>query len=295
MLTLFPPIVLLLLSMATGLVNGCMRNSFSKNHARTQADLSAFTLISLALSLVLLVLLSENFTFSPFTVGLGVVFGALTFAGALFGMKALSCGPMALTSILCSAVAMMIPALSGALFWQEQITLLRWIGMGLMLVMLPLTVKGDNGKPISWQWMLFCGLSCLSSGLIGILQKIHQTSSYAKELDGFLLVAFAFSVICNGVYLWIHCRKTPVTCSFSPRHRIFWMAVLVAVGIAIPNQFNLYLSGVMDSAVFFPLVNGGGLLLSLLAAIVLFKERPTRRQLLGMVIGFTAMMLLGMG
>jgi len=32
-----------------------------------------------------------------------------------------------------------------------------------------------------------------------------------------------------------------------------------------------------------------------LAAIILFKERPTLRQTTGMVIGFAAMMLLGMG
>jgi drug/metabolite transporter (DMT)-like permease len=41
----------------------------------------------------------------------------------------------------------------------------------------------------------------------------------------------------------------------------------------------------MPSAVFFPIVNTGGLILTLLAATLLFKEKLTRLQWIGIVLG----------
>lgn len=48
----------------------------------------------------------------------------------------------------------------------------------------------------------------------------------------------------------------------------------------------------MDSAIFFPLVNGGGLLLAVLKAILYFRERPTRLQYIGIAAGVISVLLL---
>ena len=62
--------------------------------------------------------------------------------------------------------------------------------------------------------------------------------------------------------------------------------------VAINNKFNLYLSGVMDSAVFFPIVNGGGLVLTTLAAVLLFREKLSKKQWVGIVLGITSVVFL---
>lgn len=72
------------------------------------------------------------------------------------------------------------------------------------------------------------------------------------------------------------------------------MALFVfgGVGVALNNQINLYLSGVVDSAVFFPIVNGGGLILITAAWVVLFRKRLAVRQWIGLGLGIAATMLL---
>lgn len=62
--------------------------------------------------------------------------------------------------------------------------------------------------------------------------------------------------------------------------------------VAVNNKFNLYLSGVMDSAVFFPVVNGGGLVLTTLAAVLLFKEKLSKKQWIGVVLGIASVVFL---
>ena len=59
-----------------------------------------------------------------------------------------------------------------------------------------------------------------------------------------------------------------------------WLVWLAVGGVlqAVNHKLNLYLSGVMDSAVFFPIVNGGGLVLTTLLAVPLFRERLAGRQ-----------------
>ena len=72
------------------------------------------------------------------------------------------------------------------------------------------------------------------------------------------------------------------------------LALFIAggVGVALNNQINLYLSGVVASAVFFPIVNGGGLILITAASVVLFREKLTIRQWIGLALGIAATLLL---
>lgn len=64
------------------------------------------------------------------------------------------------------------------------------------------------------------------------------------------------------------------------------------VAVALNNVINLYLSGVMPSAVFFPLVNGIGLVLGIVAGLVIFREKLTPRQWIGIACGVAATLLL---
>ena len=294
MMTGIPSYLLLVLSMSATLLGSCLRNRFGKSDGKSSANISAFSLLTLLFVFFELLILAESYTCSPFTAALGTLFGVLTLAGTIAGTQMLACGPMGLSTVIVTS-NMIVPALSGAVIWHEQISPLQGVGIVLMLVMLPLAVKGDRSRAVSVPWLIHCAVGFLAGGVIGILQKIHQSSPFRQESDAFLLIAFAVSVLGNAVLFLIDRKRGQrVTCSFSPRRQNFWLAAAVSVGVTLPNKINLYLSGAMDSAVFFPIVNGGGLLLSLLAAVLIFRERPTKRQWLGMAIGILAVLLLGL-
>lgn len=64
------------------------------------------------------------------------------------------------------------------------------------------------------------------------------------------------------------------------------------VGIALNNLINLYLSGVVDSAVFFPIVNGGRLILITVASLIFFEEKLSANQWIGLCFAIAATLLL---
>jgi multidrug transporter EmrE-like cation transporter len=50
----------------------------------------------------------------------------------------------------------------------------------------------------------------------------------------------------------------------------------------------------MPGIIFFPIVNGGVIILSALSAILLFRERLPKMQLIGLIAGIISVLCLGM-
>jgi multidrug transporter EmrE-like cation transporter len=68
--------------------------------------------------------------------------------------------------------------------------------------------------------------------------------------------------------------------------------ILMGIAAAINNKLNLDLSGRLPSAVFFPVVNGGALVLSSLAAVLIFREKLSVKRWIGVAIGTVSVILL---
>ena len=118
------------------------------------------------------------------------------------------------------------------------------------------------------------------------MQKWHQNSGSKSELNAFLVVAFLVSFVYSLVAWRFQHRRNR-----DNNGRAFgsWFPVVLMIGggfsAAVINKLNLFLSGVMESAVFFPIVNGGGLVLTTAAAVVFFRERLTLKQWIGLFLG----------
>ena len=167
-----------------------------------------------------------------------------------------------------------------------------------MLGCFVLAVDTENAedKKANWKWFVLCILTLFTCVGIGLMQKVHQTSQYKNELMGFLMMAFFTSAIVSMVGYFVLKKKEGAVEKETPTkawiaHFIFAL-VVCGVGIAGNNAINLYLSGVTDTAIFFPIVNGVPLLCSLLVSFFLFKERLKKKQLLGLFVGIVAIVCL---
>ena len=143
---------------------------------------------------------------------------------------------------------------------------------------------------------MFCIITLLTCAGIGLLQKVHQTSEYKNELMGFLIVAFVTSsIISLGGYFVFKRQENTIAKEKATKKWVlnFILALVICgVGVAGNNAINLYLSGVIDAAIFFPIANGVPLLCSLLVSFVLFKERLKKKQLWGLLVGIVAIVCL---
>lgn len=253
--------------------------------------------ISLSCMLSLLVI-SGPPKISGFTVLLGVMFGAVTATQFVFTLLSYEIGPFSYTSVIVS-LSTIIPALSGYFIWGEKIFTVQIFGIALMLLCFALSVDfKKTDKKASKKWFLYVFVTFAATGIIGVMQKWHQSTEYKDELDGFLIVAFLTAFLISAIGFFITSRQT-LTNTEERRDILKFLtpltvALMILCGVcaAANNKMNLYLSGVMDSAIFFPVVNGGGMILSTIASLIIFKEKLGIQRYLGIAIGVVAVVLI---
>ena len=234
---------------------------------------------------------------SLFTLLLGIVFGLVTTIQTVTLLKAVEIGPMSYTTLI-NSFSTLIPTLSGALFFNEKIELAHVFGIVLMLISFVLSVDtSKNEDSTSIKWLIYSIIAFICTGSIGVMQKIHQSSEYKGELNAFLVLAFVVSFLLATILTFVFSKKEKnAILQKTDNGKINWLflGIIVIAGacVAVNNKLNLFLSGVMDSAVFFPIVSGGGLVLTTIAALIVFKEKLTKKQWLGIVIGVISVILL---
>ena len=254
-----------------------------------------YNMIISLVSCIGLFAVSGGLKISLFTLGLGTVFGVVTAMQTIFSMKAISKGPLSYTTVI-SSLSTIIPAMSGFVFWNEEISTIQIVGVFLMLLCFVLSVDYSTpDKKASLLWLIYALGAFLCTGLIGVMQKWHQNTPYKTELDGFLVIAFAISTVYSFVQLLIVKQKhsfgfSDFKSEVSPC--IITLIIIAGACVAANNKINLYLSGVLDSAVFFPVVNGGHLILTAVASYILFKERLSCQKIIGFMIGIVSVILL---
>ena len=166
---------------------------------------------------------------------------------------------------------------------------MKIIGILLMLVSFVFAVEREGEKRKgSFAWLLLCITVFVSTGGIGIMQKVHQTSPHKAELDIFLVLAFGVTAIVSLIAA-AFMKNGGSGASDAPKAE---KNRLGGVCVAANNKLNLFLSGVMETSVFFPIANGGAVALSTLAAFFLFKERLSVRRWIGLAIGVLSVVLL---
>ncbi|MBQ8352103.1 MAG: EamA family transporter [Clostridia bacterium] len=271
-----------ILSISSMVLQNCLFNNVCKKDLTTNDHVYRFNIIAYAVCILLFGLSLIGGSLSLFTVLLALLFGTVTALSNLYKMRSLSTGPMHIT-LLITTSSMIIPTMSGV-FFGEGFSIPKLILVIVLIGFLYLSLDTKKGgEKANRRWLFFCALAFLLQGSIGVLQKVHQSSPYKEETNGFLLIAF----VCSLLYSRIRAKKSFAALHFNKKHVM--LAVVCGLCTYCMNFLNLRLSGLLPSQLFFPLVNGSAIVLSSLMSVLLFKERLTRRQLVGLCGGILSL------
>ncbi len=279
--------------------NSVLKNDFCKKEVKNNADLYAFngmtSILAMASLAVIGIVMGSLTSVSLYTVLFGLVFGIVTALAAIFNMKAFECGPMSYTSVIISC-SLVIPSFSGLFIPPVQsIAPIQYVGVACMLVSFVCAIDKKNDKSgVSLKWFLYCMASFMFNGSIGVMQKIHQNSAHKGELSAFLITAFLVATVFSFLMIPVFRKKEgAMTVLGQDKVKKFLIVgIICGIFIAFCNQINMYLSGVMPSVVFFPVVNGAAMILTAIVGVLFLKERFSVKQWVGLVVGTAAIFLL---
>lgn len=274
---------------ATGVAVG--GNFAGKRLFPAPSDVYRLNVMTNGLGFVLFAILAIGHPLSLFSIWFGVVFGALILLSGIFNVRAYASGPLHITMLL-STSSMLIPALSGCLFFGEPFSLPKLLfalaPIGFIFLFLAPGKKdaGEEKKEsrVTGKWLLYVFLNFTASGSLGVLQKVQQTSAYREESNGFLMVAFLFA------FLFALCMRLRTVPTVPLGRKHFLCGLVIGLSLFVAHAANLYLSGAFPSQLVFPVVNGLPLIFTTLIAVVFFHEPLNRRQCVGLLGGILSIL-----
>ncbi|MCX6271904.1 MAG: EamA family transporter [Bacteroidetes bacterium] len=196
---------------------------------------------------------------------------------------------VAITAIA-GRVSLVIPVVLGFLIFKEPAGMLKLAGIIFALIALFLsTIKGKTDLPD--RKYLFLPLLIFFAN--GINDSLLKTAQYFYIRDDFVLFLATSFLVCliPGllILMWFSRRK---------RTKLTWKTILAGAVLGILNWYStLYaLKGLklFDASLFFPLLNIGIVALATISGYLIFRERLSRVNLLGILIAIVAILVLGM-
>ena len=281
--------LLLFLGILLETTKNVLCTKFSKNSINSDTDIYKFNVFSYIGSFFIAIFFGRG-AFSVFTLVTAIIFALVLNLNQVFFLKALSHGTVSATNFIQSS-GLVISTVGGAIICKEYIKPYNAIVLALLLFALFLALEVKKGN-LNKQWLLFAFLAMLFMGIIGIMQTYHQSSEHKDELITFLRIAFLCSALMN-IPLWkVSARKEKET--FKAKSKETVLAFVSGAFIGVTHIINLFLSSVMPKIVFFPLVNGGLVFVTLLAGVIFFKERFSKTQIIGIILGILALSVIGL-
>lgn len=286
--------ILLFVSILFAVMNNLFFHGFKNRGLRGMGDILFFNALISTVWIVILFLLNRGTLISLQAWSWGAIYGGVTAAFLLCKMQALATGPVSITSFTgCSSL--LISTAFGVLYFKESVSPVQMMGVVLLLFSLFLTLanpkqKSNDMKKGSKTWYIWCFLFFVCSGATGIIFKLHQSSSSRSEVNQMMLAAAITSAVLFLISSMIVQKKTDKT---FPRIKSPAFIYVIACGIVSCgyNRLNISLSGMLPSIVFFPVFNGSVILFASVLAAIIFHEKITKRQMLGIAVGTLALIM----
>lgn len=289
------PYILLVISAAFAWASSVTSNAFSKWIMPNNREINLGIIIKQCTGIAVILLLYGIPKVSLPTFLLSAAFGLCVVIGVFVSQIALNIGPMSIFVMITSS-GTMLNALSGAVFWNEKLTWQKIVGMiGILIMMFLFVGKNRDDKKVGVRFLAATLLVTISSVAVGFCQKIQQDSPQKDETGGFLVIGFIFSLIATLLVFFYQAKRSEkIEHDFSVKSKAFWISVAGGVSYGAIHSLNLFLVGALDSAVFFPCANGLPMILSVLAAVALFKEHLTLKETVGVIIGIVSVFFIGL-
>ena len=269
-----------------------LQSHAGKHSLHPSADALAFNFLMFSVSALAAggIMIYEKSPLSPVTVAYGAAFGLLSILFQTLYIHAFRTGPFTLTTMIVSfssiiPVCISIMILQEPLTWQKVLGLVLTFSAMVILTYQKDAASGTINKP--WLWTVLGCFFC--SGITSSLQKFHQHAGYTPERSGFVLIAYLTAASITATLFLRQRRQLAGTWHWRPV--IALPAVTAGLLLGIYQKLSMYVVSVTEAVFFYPAQQCSAAIVSVLCGVLIFRDKLSRKQLLGLAMGLFAMLL----
>lgn len=247
--------------------------------------------------LMMLIYSGGNLNFNIETISFAALFSVLFAVSILFHTFALSVGPLSLTALILS-YSLLVPTFYGVFVYDEKLTGLSIAGIAFLAVSIYMTnfkksIENPKAATLSKKWYIYVGLAFLGNGFCSVTQRAHQLYCDGQFGKEFMVIAFGLAALWLLPFMIKNEMRKKNSWQFKNTLTKCWLwFFLDALGVLVVNMLVIKLSVRMNASIMFPVISAGEILSVAAFSLLLYKERLSKMQIIGVIIGVIAVVFL---
>lgn len=249
-----------------------------------------YSALRILFALLFFIATTKNISISteilPYSAAFSIVYTIATITSVL----ALKMGSLAITSLIMS-YSLIIPTVYGLIFNNEELSLLKGIGISFLIVSLFLiraeADKTENSK-FSVKWLINVTVAFFTNGLCSVVQDAQQKRFSGSQNGNFMIIALFFGLVVLIIFALIFERSV----IFEAIKKGTVLAAAGGICNGATNLFVMVILATVATSVFFPVLSACQLILTFIISVIFFKEKFIPRQIIGLCCGLVSLVLL---
>lgn len=244
------------------------------------AEVSFFALLFFAVT-------SGELEFNTKILPYSAAFAVFYCLSTIFNLLAISNGSLTLTSLFIS-YSLMIPTFYGLICLNDP------IGIGLIpgIILLAVSIFLTNGRVrdgrISGKWIGFTVIALTSNGMCTVVQKAEQIALDGAYKNEFMIISLLAVTVVMLVFSLIREKKSFGLYLKSAR----CLGAICGIMNGVVNLFVMLVTGRLSVSLVFPLISAGGIIATAAVSWLIYREKLSKSQLIGLIFGVGAVVLL---
>ncbi|MDO5477607.1 MAG: EamA family transporter [Clostridia bacterium] len=284
------PYLVMLACVSTSIGEGLVVKKHGSKYSGGFVFTGIVSLFSMAFFLIKDLLTDGVFTFKPEILMFSILGGFLYGMASVLTYEAFSKGSYALSNLILS-YALVFKILYGLIIQgeTEDSSVFTYIGFAVLAISIYLIKGRGQGekKPVTVYWLICIILSFVGSGMYGVVQRIQQKVFSAQYDNEFMVMALGFSAVAL-IAIGLIKEKNGLKPLYAKGN-------LYAVGAGafngLTNMTSLLINTMFLISRSSVLITGTKLLLVFLISVIFYKEKFTKTQIVGAVMGAAAVIL----
>lgn len=221
--------------------------------------------------------------FTLFSAVLAIIMTTLAILYTLIGFRILEEGNTAYYSFFLMTGGMVVPYVWGLVFLDEKFSVLRMVG--LTLIIAAAFVIHSGKQKLSAKIITMCVAIFLLNGFVSVISKEHQISDMAVSSASYVvLTALVKVLLCGGILLLYKIKHPSVKTEQKSGIKSILLLVLSALVSGLSYLLQLGGASKLPATVLYPIVTGGSIVFSAVAGWLVLKEKPTKPLVFGLIL-----------
>lgn len=224
-----------------------------------------------------------------------LLFAVVFVVGVLCAYQAYDRGSMGATSLFGNS-SLVVVVLFGVLFYDEPFGWMQIVGvLGVLfaLTMLALPEQKEEGKSFNWLWLVFCLVILFSNSSLSVASKFRQKTVGGANPFAYMAFCFTMTFVVSAItYAITQFKNNTLKEDLLSAKENALPLTVQTVGNTGSNLLVTFLSSRVDGSLLYPVNMGLGLIITVLCGFIVFKEKPTWKNVTGIAVGVVAIILL---